>query len=237
MFIRFVLGAFLALTVASGAQAGVIQDFIDGLDPSDNYFDFRNAAIYGDCDNFSSCGKFESNAEDRGVTISTDAANRRLYRDNNDGFGIKGNENDEIDSDEVLTVAFDGGWQPTFLGLTDLFLPNDGGADGEEAIVRGFRNNTLVYELRLLGQFDLGNGNGERIFDLPGLPVDFLEFHSVENPNLIFFELTGVTVGQSNDGYSVAFIAGVAIEAPEPGVLALLGAGLLGLGLVRRRRG
>ncbi|MDD9905253.1 MAG: PEP-CTERM sorting domain-containing protein [Rhodospirillaceae bacterium] len=237
MFIRFLFGAFLALSLAGGAQAGTIQDFIDGLDPSDSFFDFRNAAIYGDCANLNSCSKVETNAEGRGVTISTDTANRQLYRDNKDGFGIKGNENDEIDSDEVLTVAFDGGWQPTFLGLTDLFLPNDGGADGEEAIVRGFRNNALVYELRLLGQFDLGVGNGERIFDLPGLPVDFLEFHSVENPNLTFFQLDGISVGQSNDEYSVAFIAGVAVDAPEPGVLALMGFGLLGLGLMRRRRG
>lgn len=236
MHFRWILGAILALSVTTSAQAGVIQDFVDGLDPTDSFFDFRNAAIYGSCDNVNSCAKVESNAEDRGVTISADGQDRHLYRDNNDGFGIKGNENDEIDSDEVLTIAFDGGWEPTFLGLTDLFLANDGGSAGEEAIVRGFRNNALVYELRLLGQFNLGNGNGERIFDLPGLAVDFLEFHSVEDPNLTFFELTGVEVGQSNDEFSVAFIAGTAISVPEPGSFAVFGLGLLGLGVCRRRR-
>lgn len=240
MFFRLFIGVFMSIALTTGAQAGVIQTFIDGLDPADSFFDFRNAGTYGDCDGLNACSKIDGNASDTGVTISADtpanAAARKLYRDNNDGFGIKGNENDEIDSNEVLTVTFDGGWRPTFLGLTDLFIAGDGGSDGEEAIVRGFRDNALVYELKLTGDFPLGNGNGEALFTLPGLAVDFLEFHSVEDPDLTFLELDGIEVGQSNDEFSVALIAGLSLTVPEPGSLGLLGLGLIGLGLMRRRK-
>lgn len=250
MIYRWLFGGLVSLTLAANAQAGVIQNHIDELNPTQAYFDFRNAAIYGACAGQSFCTENEANADGRAVTISADASEegsaRLLYRDNRDGFGIRGNENDEIDSDEVLTVLFDGGWLATELGLTDLFMAGDGGPDGEQAIVRGFRNNAMVYELLFAGQFILGQGNGEGIFLLPGLAVDFLEFHSVENPGLVLTAVEGVETGQRNDEYSVAYIAGSPIPSlitrnntnpvPEPGLIGLFGCALLGLGLVRRRR-
>jgi hypothetical protein len=249
MLFRWLFGGLVPLALAASAQAGLIQDHIDGLDSSQAYFDFRNAAIYGACDRQNSCTEQEANAGDRSVTISAglkaSGRARLLYRDNKDGFGIRGHEGDEIDADEVLTVLFDGGWQATVLGLTDLFMAGDGGSDGEEAIVRGYRDDTLVYELRFEGQFAPGKGNGEGVFVLPGIAVDLLEFHSVEDPDLTFTDLEGVNVGQRNDEYSVAYIEGTPVPqifttttnaVPEPGLLGLFGCALLGLGLMGRRR-
>jgi hypothetical protein len=242
MLFRFFIGAAISVMLTMSAQASVISTFITGLDSSDAYFDFRNGTTYAGCDGLNACTRSEGNANGRGVLIFADTpvtdGPRLLYRDNADGFGIKGHENDEIDADEFLTISFDGGWQPTFLGLTDLFKASDGGPDGEEAIVRGFRDNALIYELKFDAVFAPRQGNGEGIFTLPGVAVDFLEFHSVEDPNLTFTnpDLVGLRIGQSGDEFSVAFIAGTAIQAPEPGSLALFGLGLAGFGFLRRRK-
>lgn len=169
----------------------------------------------------------------RNVTISANNPNK-LYRDNSDGFGIRGNENDEVDADEVLTIAFEGGWIPTFLGITDLFKASDGQSDGEEVVLRGFLDDILVFDLKgnahdgIDGGWALGSGNGEIVFILPGVEIDYLEFHSVEA-----FDLGD----ESNDEFSVALIAGTSpSEIPEPGALALFGLGIIGLGVAARRR-
>ncbi len=179
-----------------------------------SFFDFRNAGLYGDCNDSGSCTKSEPLADGRNVTISASNPNT-LYRDNADGFGIRGNENDEVDADEVLTIAFQGGWIPTFLGITDLFKSGDGNDDGEEVVLRGFLDDVLVFDLKgnahdgINGGWALGSGNGEIVFRLPGVEIDFLEFHSVEASDL---------GNESNDEFSVALIAGQApSEVPEPG--------------------
>ena len=242
MFFRSIILIFAFLVAATAARAtpmSVVDDnlnnFIsDTLTPAGtSFFDFRNAGLYGDCNNSGSCTKSEPLADGRNVTISASNPNT-LYRDNADEFGIRGNENDEVDADEVLTIAFQGGWIPTFLGITDLFKSGDGNDDGEEVVLRGFLDDVLVFDLKgnahdgINGGWALGSGNGEIVFRLPGVEIDFLEFHSVEASDL---------GNESNDEFSVALIAGQApSEVPEPGALVLFGTALLGLGLLTRRR-
>ena len=85
--------------------------------------DFRNGAEWGGMGS----GSYTSGS----VTVT--ANGDLLYRDNTDGYGILGGEQDEIDREEILSVLFDAAFYDnpdnwlTGVLLTDLFPPTTAG--------------------------------------------------------------------------------------------------------------
>ena len=72
--------------------------------------------------------------------------------------------------------------------------------------------------------------------DFPDLHIVFVFGFARISPDWISFQLNGVTQGTWSVNGSRQALSNV-ILVPEPAMLALFGAGLLGLGLARRRRG
>ncbi len=212
------LGNFVSATYVAGLL--VMSSMTAIAAPIELDIDFRDDTVWGGA----GTGSFTAD----GITVT--ANGDLLYRDNIDGYGILGGEQDEIDRDEILSVLFDAAlyvnpdnWLTGVL-LTDLFPANDGGNAGESGWVRLYDSAGGLIQQFLVHATSY-DPNGEY----------YVNFGGSFNPAYVDFLAYVDQFGQhTGSEFSVAGFATVAV--PEPGMLALLGAGLLLLAGLRKRQ-
>lgn len=162
------------------------------------------------------------------VTAEAGPKGKLLFAaDSADGLGVRGGEEDEVDHSEALYIKFASAIKVHTVLLTDFFpkvhpaesadgVTDDGSLpSGEYGHINLWLGGVkVVPTIDVFGSNSVG-GNGEQLVALGGLLVDKITFWT----------------GGSNDEFSVK-----SITVPEPGLLGLLGLGMVCLGLSRRRQ-
>lgn len=162
------------------------------------------------------------------VTATAGPSGTLLFADDYwDGLGVytpkKSGEYDEVDKDETLTLSFANAVSLSSIKLTDFFPKDHGNEHNDGSLTTGEFGHISFWlaaaqvgpNLDIYGMNSVGD-NGEQVISFANKTVD----------KIVFW-----TGGGVNDEFSVK-----SITVPEPGLLGLLGLGLLSLGLSRRRQ-
>ncbi|MBW2339522.1 MAG: PEP-CTERM sorting domain-containing protein [Deltaproteobacteria bacterium] len=145
----------------------------------------------------------------------------KLYQDEVDGLGVLGGQDDEIDRHEFIWVHIKGEMMINGVWITDLFDAPDGG-DGEKGQMLFSDLGGSFYFFQFYGN-DADQGNGE-------IWVDFGDEFLVSDA------VFGSKPWPGYDGNEFSVAGFTAAAVPEPATMLLLGAGLIGLAGVGRRK-
>lgn len=151
--------------------------------------------------------------------------------DPQDGLGVRGGEEDEIDLVEWLEVTFANAVSLEYLSVTDFFpAANESGNDGSDAVKGELGYIELFWGAASLGVTSIYGmnstiANGEQTVAFGGAAVTKIKLWA--DPAI----RAGLQSPLGKNEYSLK-----SIQVPEPGIFALLGLGLMGLGMSRRRQ-
>ena len=213
-FLVFLCAMSLVFGVAVAASATII--------PDDLAIDFRSPEW--------AWAKGESNHTVGNVTVSAYDVHdpgwyAELYQDEVDGLGVLGGEDDEIDRYEFIWVHIDGGMLLTGVWITDLFAAPDG--------------------------YQKNGESGQVAFIAQGVSPQYIPFYGIEPPDQGFngeiwvdfgdeFLVSDAVFGSKPwpgyDGNEFSVAGFTAAAVPEPATMLLLGAGLIGLAGLGRKR-
>lgn len=155
-------------------------------------------------------------------------------------------EEDATSAERTATVEYDGSTGTIQCGPSGTRGGRNGTPVNDSLEALGFfeiekledQNGTIVgdfFEITGVGSTSGSFRIFDNALDFPDLHIVFVFGFAQISPDWISFQLNGVTEGT----WSVSGRQALSnvILVPEPAMLALFGAGLLGLGLARRRRG
>jgi hypothetical protein len=151
------------------------------------------------------------------TTITATPTEAKLWQDSIDGIGIQqiSYEPDEIEGEERLEVSFSSSTLLNTIYIADLFIEGGYTETGFYSLDGG--TNWTLFEAITAGN------NGELTIDVGG-----------ELVTTILFKAPGIVNDTQREEFAVQ---GLEVNVPEPGTIALLGMGLVGLiGAGARRR-
>ena len=210
-FLVFLCAMSLVFGVAVSASATII--------PDDLAIDFRSAEWKG-ANGWSVYTV--GNVTVRAYDADNLGWNAKLYQDEVDGLGVLGGEDDEMDRYEFIWVHIKGGMMLNGVCITDLFDAPDGGDTGEKGQMLFSALGGSVHFSQFYGS-DANQDNGEIWIDFGD---EFLVSDAVFG--------TYPWPGYDGNEFSVAGFTAAAV--PEPATMLLLGAGLIGLAGLGRKR-
>lgn len=142
-----------------------------------------------------------------------------------DGFGVNSSsyEADEVEGPDRLKVSFGQSVILTGIGITDLFY--EGSPPYREQGFYSLNGGADVSFLADTSQLPSPASNG--VLSLTGFVATPVSY--------IIFSAPGIQNGQNHE-FSVASVEVSPVGVPEPGTLLLLGAGLLVMGVLGRKR-
>lgn len=171
------------------------------------------------------------------VTVTAGPAGAKLYQDSTDGLGVLGNkEPDEIDPQEFIEITFAMAVMLNSISVTD-FFDQDGGIPSSNN-----DGSTPTGEVGYLSLWLDGTELGSSPLDFFGNTSDQVngEQTITLNPFAKVDQIKFYTLGKNDDfsikGLMYSDVPNEEIPVPEPSIAVLLGLGLMGLGLSRRRQ-